>query len=82
MEYNGLVISMNETGAPRDKPIAERLNGTIKNEHLYPMQVSMSGLNTRVHKDMRPYNTERPHLSLNINTPEQVYRTGCETHGL
>ena len=82
MEKNGMAISMTESGDPRDNPIAERVNGTVKNEYLYPLQVSMCGLNTRVHKAMRLYNAERPHLSLNMNTPEHVYRTGCETHRL
>jgi transposase InsO family protein len=82
MEKNRMVISMTEGGDPRDNPVAERVNGTVKNEYLYPLQVCMSGLNQKVHKAMRLYNVERPHLSLNMNTPEHVYRTGCETHRL
>ena len=82
MEKNRMVISMTEGGDPRDNPVAERVNGTVKNEYLYPLQVGMSGLSHKVHKAMRLYNTERPHLSLNMNTPEHVYRTGCETHRL
>ena len=82
MERNGMVISMTESGDPRDNAIAERVNGTVKNEYLYPLQVSMSGLNPKIYKAMRLYNAERPHLSLNMNTPEHVYRTGCETHRL
>ena len=82
MERNGMVISMTESGDPKDNAIAERVNGTVKNEYLYPLQVSMSGLNSKVYKAMRLYNAERPHLSLSMNTPEHVYRTGCETHRL
>ena len=82
MKRNGMEISMTESGDPRDNPIAERVNGTIKNEYLYPLQVSMTGLRMRVQKAIHMYNTERPHLSLGMNTPEQVYRTGCETHRL
>ena len=82
LKERGVFISMTESGDPRDNAIAERVNGTVKNEYLYPLQVSMSGLNPRVHKAMRLYNSERPHLSLNMNTPEHVYRTGCETHRL
>ena len=82
MERNDMVISMTESGDPKDNAIAERVNGTVKNEYLYPLQVSMSGLNSKVYKAMRLYNAERPHLSLSMNTPEHVYRTGCETHRL
>ena len=82
MKRNGMEISMTESGDPRDNPIAERVNGTIKNEYLYPLQVSMTGLRMRVQKAIHMYNAERPHLSLGMNTPEQVYRTGCETHRL
>ena len=42
----------------------------------------MTGLDMRVRKAIDLYNAERPHLSLNMNTPEHVYRTGCETHRL
>ena len=79
---HNMMISMTESGDPRDNPIAERVNGTVKNEYLYPLQVTMTGLDMRVRKAIDLYNAERPHLSLNMNTPEHVYRTGCETHRL
>ena len=82
LSENNMIISMTESGDPRDNPIAERVNGTIKNEYLYPLQVTMSGLGMRVKKAAHLYNAERPHLSLNMNTPEHVYRTGGETHRL
>ncbi len=82
MNNNDMAISMTESGDPRDNSVAERVNGILKNEYLYPLQVSMAGLRMRVHKAVHMYNTERPHLSLNMNTPEHVYRTGCETHRL
>lgn len=82
LSENNMIISMTESGDPRDNPIAERVNGTIKNEYLYPLQVTMSGLGMRVKKVTHLYNAQRPHLSLNMNTPEHVYRTGCETHRL
>ena len=79
---HNMMISMTESGDPRDNPIAERVNGTVKNEYLYPLQVTMTGLDMRVRKAIHLYNAERPRLSLNMNTPEHVYRTGCETHRL
>ncbi len=82
MRKHDMIISMTESGDPRDNPIAERVNGTVKNEYLYPLEVSMTGLGMRLYRAILLYNAERPHLSLNMNTPEHVYRTGCETHRL
>ena len=79
---HNMMASMTQGGDPKDNPIAERVNGTIKNEYLYPMMVSMAGLDMQARKAVRLYNAERPHLSLNMNTPEHVYRTSCETHRL
>lgn len=82
MRSHNMTISMTDRGDPRDNPIAERVNGTVKNEYLYPLRVTLAGLRARVFKAIHMYNAERPHLSLNMNTPEYVYRTGCETHRL
>ena len=73
---------MTETGDPRDNPVAERINGIIKNEYLYPLQVRAAGLKHRVYQAIRRYNCERPHLSLAGFTPEHVYRTGCPVNRL
>lgn len=80
MKKHNMIISMTETGDPKDNAIAERVNGTVKNEYLYPLAVSMGAIKMRVSKAVHLYNAERPHLSLNMNTPEHVYRTGCETY--
>ncbi len=82
MKKHSMEISMTEGGNPRENSVAERVNGIIKNEYLYPLQVSISGLHMRVHRAIHVYNAERPHLSLNMHTPEYVYRTGILTHRL
>lgn len=82
LHKHGSVISMTETGDPKDNPVAERINGIIKNEYLYPLQVTISGLRRRIHDAIRRYNCERPHLSLSGHTPEHVYRTGCPVNRL
>ena len=82
MKKHNMIISMTETGDPKDNPIAERVNGTVKNEYLYPLAVSMSELDMKVNKSIHLYNVERPHLSLNMYTPQYVYQKGCETHRL
>jgi transposase InsO family protein len=82
LDKHGSIISMTETGDPRDNPVAERINGIIKNEYLYPLQVTAAGLKRRVYQAIRRYNCERPHLSLGGFTPEHVYRTGCPVNRL
>ena len=82
LHQHGCIISMTETGDPRDNPVAERINGIIKNEYLYPLQVTAAGLKGRVHEAIRRYNCERPHMSLGGFTPEHVYRTGCPVEKL
>lgn len=82
LDKHGSIMSMTETGDPRDNPVAERINGIIKNEYLYPLQVRAAGLKHRVYQAIRSYNCERPHLSLGGFTPEHVYRTGCPVNRL
>jgi transposase InsO family protein len=82
LHKHGSIISMTETGDPKDNPVAERINGIIKNEYLYPLQVTASGLKRRVYEAIRRYNCERPHLSLSGFTPEHVYRTSCPVNKL
>lgn len=82
LHKHGSIVSMTETGNPKDNPVAERINGIIKNEYLYPLQVTISGLRRRIHDAIRRYNCERPHLSLSGHTPEHVYRTGCPVNRL
>lgn len=82
LNRHGSIISMTETGDPKDNPVAERINGIIKNEYLYPLQVTATGLKRRIYEAIRRYNCERPHLSLSGFTPEYVYRTGCQVNRL
>ena len=82
MRRHNMIISMTESGDPRDNAVAERVNGTVKNEYLYPLGAELAGLGMRLYRAIHRYNAERPHLSLNMNTPEHVYRTGCQTHRL
>ncbi len=49
---------------------AERLNGTIKNDYLYPYQPSnKTSLKKNLKKAIWMYNNEKPHESLNSLTP-------------
>ena len=78
LKAHNIRISMTECGDPKDNAVAERINGIIKHELLM-------GLRFRTIKDVRTaivtavnfYNNERPHMSLNWQTPAQAAgRTG------
>lgn len=73
----GIQISMSDKGEPLQNPIAERVNGIIKNEYLFFKNLdnkltSMQSLHEAVHT----YNTVRPHLSCNMLTPEKAHQIG------
>lgn len=69
----GIRISMTEDGNPKDNPIAERQNNTLKNE-LFRGKTFFSI--EEVRKAMAPaikfYNEERPHMSLGMITPSEA----------
>jgi len=72
--HTGIRPSMGEVGNCYDNIFAERVIGTLKNEYgldaLFqdPHQVSPA-VNQAIHF----YNTDRPHLSLNMAVPRDVY---------
>jgi transposase InsO family protein len=74
LQDNNIRVSMTEKGDPRENPIAERINGILKDEYLTVdntdnKQISMDQL-IRV---IGIYNEQRPHLSCNMLTPEQAH---------
>lgn len=53
-----------------ENPHAERLNGIIKNNYLYPYgPTNMKELKRMLAKAVRMYNTEKPHTALGKSTP-------------
>ena len=68
-------ISMTEDSNPTDNGMAERVNGIIKNEFLDPKPTpkNLAEALPLVENAVNTYNTLRPHLSLDMRTPAQVY---------
>ena len=68
-------ISMTEDSDPTDNGMAERVNGIIKNEFLEPLPTPRTLQEARllVEHAVHTYNTLRPHSSLGMRTPAQVY---------
>ncbi len=78
LKSNNINISMAETGNPYENAIAERVNGTMKNEMLenYP-QMNKNEAVHAIQEAICIYNDERPHSSCDNLTPSQAHgKTG------
>ena len=75
LKANEVRISMTENGDPYENALAERVNRTIKEEFIGDYLFEDQGLLSAVTAEsVRIYNTERPHLSLGMRTPDEVHR--------
>jgi len=66
-------ISMTRDGDPGENAIAERINGTIKNEFYCRGFLSFQLAQERIQKAITAYNSLRPHASCNCLTPSQAH---------
>jgi putative transposase len=74
LRANGIHISMTQSGDPLENPIAERINGIIKNEYLNHYTVNdFKEAEVLVASVVERYNTERPHLSCNLKVPQAIH---------
>ena len=62
---------MTQSGSPYDNAIAERINGILKHELIYPFgdMNTMNDAEIRVNTAIMKYNTMRLHQSINYQTP-------------
>jgi putative transposase len=54
--------------------LAERVNGILKNELLLQRPANLGEARRMVSESIAIYNGERPHLSLQLKTPDEVHR--------
>jgi len=74
-------ISMTENGDPRENALAERINSTIKNELLKGIRFTcISEAREALKVAIRFYNTIRPHMSVDMMTPEQAAKCNGRIH--
>lgn len=70
LNENKIMISMTESGNPKDNAEAERINNTLKNELFKGMVFSnIAQVREALDKAILFYNHERPHMSLEGRTP-------------
>ena len=78
-----IAISMTESGDPLENPVAERVNGTIKNEYLYYYKPrTIAEAKQLLRRAVRLYNRDRQHLSIGNYTPEYVHAKAIKTERL
>ena len=75
LEGHQVQISMTESGDPLDNAIAERVNGILKDEYLLNKQIlNLIDAEKELSKSVKMYNTERPHMSINMLTPAEAHQ--------
>jgi putative transposase len=78
-----IAISMTENGDPLENAIAERVNGIIKEEYLNHYQIkTKKEIEQKLQQAVSLYNNDRPHLSCNMLTPNEVHHNNLPTHRL
>jgi putative transposase len=66
--------SMTQKGKSSENPVSERLNGIIKNELLIVDSFdSVESARNAIHRAVKIYNEQRPHLSCNLLTPQEAH---------
>lgn len=74
LKSRGVRISMTESGDPLENAVAERVNGIIKSEWLYGVDIkNYEDCRGRVSRAIKAYNNLRPHMSLDYQTPSEIH---------
>nr|CRY94183.1 hypothetical protein [uncultured prokaryote] len=74
LKKHNISISMTQSGDPLENAIAERANGILKTEWLYKMVIqTREDCKSELSRIIPFYNTERPHMSIGMKTPETVH---------
>src|SRR5699024_6290750 len=72
---HGCIVSMTEQNHCAENAQAERLNGILKNEYFLDYTFSnTAAARGATRQAIKLYNSDRPHMNLNYNTPDQVHR--------
>lgn len=75
LKRNNILISMTEAYDPYENAIAERINGILKDEFCLDTNFkNYELLETSVYQAIALYNQIRPHLSINLLTPNKAHK--------
>ena len=74
----GIKPSMTEGYDCYQNALAERINGILKQEFFVHPCNTFKELKKQVKESIAIYNEKRPHLMLNMQTPNEVHKKACE----
>lgn len=91
LKKHNVSISMTQSGDPLENAVAERANGILKTEWLYKMTIpTREKCRQELERIILFYNTERPHMSIGMQTPvvahaqtgeqKRCWRNSWESH--
>ena len=80
LNNNRIIPSMTDGYDCYQNALAERINGILKNEFLIKKCNNGKELVTLIKESIDTYNNQRPHLSLNLKTPNFIHEKTCEKH--
>lgn len=80
LKSNSIIVSMTEGYDCYQNALAERINGILKQEFLLYTCNTGEELKTLVDESIKTYNNRRPHLSLNMKTPNFVHQKTIEVN--
>ncbi len=76
LKSHGVSISMTQSGDPLENAVAERTNGILNTELLYKMTIgTREECRSEFERIIGFYNTERPYMSIGMQTPEVAARS-------
>lgn len=80
LQKHGIRISMTEDYKPTDNAIAERVNGIIKTECVYPRNQfkTVADARTAIGNFIQFYNSKRPHMSIGWKAPDDIHNESGE----
>lgn len=74
LNKHAISISMTENSDPLENPVAERINGILKEEYINDTTYRQSDIDiNQLKKIIEKYNKLRPHLSCDMLTPEEAH---------
>jgi transposase InsO family protein len=77
---NNIRLSMTENSDPYENALAERMNRTIKEEFgMDRIMNTIDQVKQLVKESVNLYNQKRPHLALNMRTPQEVHQIKIPT---
>lgn len=75
LQNQNIRISMTQSGDPLENAVAERINGILKSEWVYHVRLkNLIHAKEYLNEIITYYNQNRPHLSINMMTPDQAHR--------